>query len=84
MDPYLLVLLILSPFVVTFAYAGIHELLRLRSEGRTTYGLVFDEETGTSYVTGISEGDEPFDPEDFDPSDYNDPDRSETEDESKS
>lgn len=84
MDPYILVLLILSPFVVTFVYAGIHELLRLRSEGRATYGLVFDEETGTSYVTGIGEGEEAFDPEDFDPSDYNEPEAPAEDDESRS
>ena len=71
-DAHLLAALILTPFVLAFIYAGVHEYLRYKSEGRATYGLVFDEETGTSYVTGIGEEEEGFDPEDFDPGNYND------------
>ncbi|WP_348638953.1 hypothetical protein [Thioclava sp. DLFJ5-1] len=64
-------------------YAGIHEFLRFRSEGRANYGLIFDEETGTSYVTGIAEEEDAFDPDDFDPNDYNDPEVAGEPDESK-
>ncbi|WP_203595650.1 hypothetical protein [Salipiger sp. PrR003] len=70
-DAHILAALILTPFVLAFVYAGVHEYLRYKSEGRATYGLVFDEETGTSYVTGIGEEDEAFDPEEFNPDDYN-------------
>ncbi|GGG61161.1 hypothetical protein GCM10011415_04030 [Salipiger pallidus] len=73
MSAHIVIVLILTPFVLAFVYAGIHEYLRYKSEGKATYGLVFDEETGTSYVTGIGDEDEAFDPEEFDPADYNDP-----------
>jgi len=74
---------ILLPFVFVALYAGIHEFLRFRSEGRANYGLIFDEETGTSYVTGIAEEEDAFDPDDFDPNDYNDPEVAEETEESK-
>lgn len=70
----LITALLLSPFALAFVYAGIHEYLRYKSEGRANYGLVFDEETGTTYVTGIGEDEDAFDPEDFNPDDFNDPD----------
>ena len=73
MSAHIVIVLILTPFVLAFVYAGVHEYLRYKSEGKATYGLVFDEETGTSYVTGIGDEDEAFDPEEFDPADYNDP-----------
>ncbi|WP_342768196.1 hypothetical protein [Rhodovulum viride] len=82
-DAHLLAVLILSPFVVAFLYAGIHEYLRFRSEGRASYGLVFDEETGTSYVTGIGEDQEGFDPEEFNPDAYNDPDTADAPEDSR-
>ncbi|WP_371326878.1 hypothetical protein [Thioclava sp. F28-4] len=75
--------MILLPFLFVALYAGIHEFLRFRSEGRANYGLIFDEETGTSYVTGIAEEEDAFDPEDFDPNDYNDPEVAEETEESK-
>lgn len=75
--------MILLPFVFVALYAGIHEFLRFRSEGRANYGLIFDEETGTSYVTGIAEEEDVFDPDDFDPNDYNDPEIAGEPDESK-
>ena len=65
--------LIIVPFALAFLYACIHEYLRYRTEGRASYGLVYDEETGTTHVTGIAEHEEPYDPEDYDPNDYNDP-----------
>ncbi|XCC97981.1 hypothetical protein PVT71_28555 (plasmid) [Salipiger sp. H15] len=71
MEAHLLAVLILSPFVLAFICAAVHEYGRFKSEGRATYGLVFDEETGTSYLTGIDEEDEAFDPNDFNPDDYN-------------
>lgn len=64
--------IILLPFALAFLYAGIHEYLRYRSEGRANYGLVYDEETGTTHVTGIAEDQDAYDPEDFDPSGYRD------------
>ncbi|WP_348638853.1 hypothetical protein [Thioclava sp. F36-7] len=75
--------MILLPFLFVALYAGIHEFLRFRSEGRANYGLIFDEETGTSYVTGIAEEEDAFDPDDFDPNDYNDPEVAGETDESK-
>ncbi|MEC7764456.1 MAG: hypothetical protein VX874_21310 [Pseudomonadota bacterium] len=74
MDARLLAFIIITPFFVAFVYAGIHEYLRYKAEGKASYGLVYDEETGTTHVTGISEDQEAYDPEDFDPSEYNDPD----------
>ena len=72
MDARTIVALILSPFVVAFIYAGIHEYLRFKSEGRASYGLVYNEETGTTHVTGIADEDDAYDPDDFDPNDYTD------------
>ena len=62
---------ILLPFAVAFIYAGIHEYMRYKSEGRANYGLVYDEETGTTHVTGIGEGKEAYNPDEYDPSEYN-------------
>jgi hypothetical protein len=62
---------ILLPFALAFIYAGVHEYMRYKSEGRANYGLVYDEETGTTHVTGISEETEAYNPEDFDPSEFN-------------
>jgi hypothetical protein len=73
MDPQLIAALILLPIMLIFIYAGIHEYLRYKSEGKATYGLVYDEETGTTHVTGIADDEEAYDPDDFDPNDYNDP-----------
>ena len=73
MEARLLTALILLPFVVAFVYAGVHEYLRYKSEGRADYGLAYDEETGTTHVRAIAEHEEGYDPEEFDPNDYNDP-----------
>ncbi len=73
MEPQLIAALILLPITIVFVYAGIHEYRRYKSEGKATYGLVYNEETGTTHVSGIAEDEEAFDPGDFDPSDYNDP-----------
>ena len=67
----LIAILIISPFVAAFIYAGIHEYRRYKNQGPATYGLVHDEETGTTHLTAIAEGDEAYDPEDYNPSDYN-------------
>ncbi|OOY30867.1 hypothetical protein BMI88_14345 [Thioclava sp. F36-6] len=83
MSAQILAAVILLPFVFVALYAGIHEFLRFRSEGRANYGLIFDEETGTSYVTGIAEEEDAFDPDDFDPNDYNESEVAEETDESK-
>ncbi|MAM61175.1 hypothetical protein [Maritimibacter sp. UBA3975] len=84
MDAQLIAAIIIGPFAVAFIYAGIHEYLRYKSEGRADYGLVFDQETGTTHVTGIAEGADRYDPDDFDPGEYNDPDISNPDDETKS
>jgi hypothetical protein len=76
MDARLLTFLLLLPFAGAFIYAAIHEYMRYKSEGRANYGLVYDEETGTTHVTGIAEDEEAYDPEDFDPSAFNDPEAS--------
>ncbi|MFT6531042.1 MAG: hypothetical protein ACJASC_000565 [Limimaricola cinnabarinus] len=70
MEARLLAALILLPVTVIIILAGIHEYRRYKSEGRANYGLAYDEKTGTTYVTGISEDEEAFDPDDFDPSNY--------------
>ena len=64
---------LILPFAAAFIYAGVHEYLRYKSDGRATYGLVYDEDTGTTHVTGIPEDEEAFDPDDFDPNNYRDP-----------
>lgn len=71
MEARSIALMILAPFALLFIYAIIHEYRRYRSEGSATYGLVYDEETGTTHVTGIAEGEEGYDPEGFDPGDHN-------------
>ncbi len=73
MEPQLIAALILLPIMIVFIFAGIHEYRRYKSEGKATYGLAYDEETGTTHVTGIPEDEDGFDPGDFDPNDYNDP-----------
>jgi hypothetical protein len=70
MQSQLIAILILLPITVVILLAGIHEFRRYKSEGRANYGLAYDEKTGTTYVTGIADDEEAFDPEDFDPSSY--------------
>ena len=84
MDAQILAFLILSPITLGFDYAGIHEFRLYKSEGKANYGLVFDEESGTTHVSGIAEDEDPFDPDDFDPNDYNDPEVKTDTDERKS
>jgi len=84
MEPQLIAALILLPITIVFIFAGIHEYRRYKSEGKATYGLVYDEETGTTHVSGIAEDEEGFDPDDFDPNDYNDPETKTVADEGKS
>jgi hypothetical protein len=73
MESKLFAALLLSPFVAAVIYAGVHEYLRFKSDGPAKYGLVYDEKTGTTHITGIAEHEEGYDPEDFDPSKYNNP-----------
>ncbi len=73
MNAQMIAAVILLPFLFVFIYAGIHEYLRYKSEGSASYGLVYDEETGTTHVTGIAEGEEAYDPDEFDPGKFNDP-----------
>lgn len=73
MEPQLIALLLVVPFMLIFIYAGIREYRRYKSKGRAKYGLSYDEETGTTHVTEIAEDEEGYDPEDFDPSNYNEP-----------
>ena len=74
MEAQVIAALILLPFALAFIYAAVHEYLRYKSDGRANYGLVYNEETGTTHVTGIADEEEADDPEDYDPNDYNDPD----------
>lgn len=67
-------LLLVSPFALAFLYAGIHEILRYRSDGSVTYGLVYDEDSGTTHVRAIGEDEEAYDVSEYDPGAYNDPD----------
>lgn len=77
----LLAIAILLPFMLFFIYAGLREFQRYKSEGRAKYGLVYDEETGTTHVTGIAQDDTGYDPDEFDPSVHNERDtQSETDD----
>ncbi|QFS83250.1 hypothetical protein FIU97_10465 [Roseivivax sp. THAF40] len=80
MSEKLIALIILSPIVLVVIFAAIHEYRRYKSEGRATYGLAYDETTGTTYLTGIADDEEAFDPDEFDPSSYDEiRDRSEDE-----
>jgi hypothetical protein len=74
MSAQLITFLILVPFALAFIYAAYHEYRRYKTEGRASYGLVYNEETGTTHVTGIADEEEAYDPEDYDPNDYSDPD----------
>ncbi|MEQ6247672.1 hypothetical protein ABMC89_02150 [Sulfitobacter sp. HNIBRBA3233] len=71
MEAQTIAILLLTPFALAFVYAGVHEYLRYKSDGSASYGLVYDEETGTSHVTAVAEEDEAFDPDTYDPNDYN-------------
>ena len=70
MEPRLIAALILLPAAAIFIYAAIHEYRRYKSKGRANYGLVYDEETGTTHVTEIAEGQESYNLDEFDPGDY--------------
>ena len=67
MDIHPVAFLLLAPFVGVFGYAAWHEISRYRSEGRSSYGLSYDPETNTTYVSTLAEDEDGFDPEDFDP-----------------
>ncbi|MGY9049842.1 hypothetical protein P775_06490 [Puniceibacterium antarcticum] len=71
MEAQLIAIVIFVPFTLVFIYAGIHEYQRYKSQGRANYGLVYDEETGTTHVTGIAQHEDGYDPIEFDPSDHN-------------
>jgi hypothetical protein len=73
MEARLIAGLILLPFVAAFVYAGIHEYLRFKSEGPSDYGLVYNEDSGTTHVSALADSEDGFDPEDYDPKDFNDP-----------
>ncbi|MBF53173.1 MAG: hypothetical protein ABJN39_21495 [Sulfitobacter sp.] len=73
MGTQIVALLIMLPIASVFIYAGIHEYRRYKSDGRSNYGLVYDEETGTTHVTGISDQKDSYNPDDFDPNDYSEP-----------
>ncbi|GGL97370.1 hypothetical protein [Pseudooceanicola nanhaiensis] len=72
MEAQVIAALILLPFALAFIYAAVHEYLRYKSDGRANYGLVYNEETGTTHVTGIADDQEAYDPEDYDPNAYRD------------
>jgi hypothetical protein len=70
MEPGLIAFLILLPAGAVFIYAAIHEYRRYKSKGSASYGLVYDEETGTTHVKAIPDGEDSYDLDDFDPSNY--------------
>tara|TARA_R100001369_G_scaffold3368_2_gene10596 strand:- start:1201 stop:1455 length:255 start_codon:yes stop_codon:yes gene_type:complete len=69
----LITVAIVLPFTLVFIYAVVHEYKRYKSEGRASYGLVYDEETGTTHVTGVAQEEDWYDPNEFDPSVHNEP-----------
>ncbi len=71
MEARLIAITLLAPFALLFIYLGIQEYQRYKTEGRAKYGLVYDEETGTTHVTGIAEDEAGYDPNEFDPGDHN-------------
>ena len=71
MEARLIAITILVPFALFFIYSGISEFRRYKSEGRAKYGLVYDEETGTTHVSGIAEDEDGYDHTEFDPADHN-------------
>ncbi|MGR3365980.1 MAG: hypothetical protein ACU0CC_14335 [Sagittula sp.] len=72
MEAQVIAIIIVLPFALAFIYAGVHEYMRFKSDGRANYGLVYNEETGTTHITGIPEDEEAFDPDEFDPNNYRD------------
>lgn len=76
MTAQILALLLLVPVTLVFLYAAIHEYRRYKSDGKASYGLVYDEETGMTHVTGIPEDEDSYDLSDFDPAEFNDPESS--------
>ncbi len=71
-EAQVIAIIIVLPFALAFIYAGVHEYMRFKSDGRANYGLVYNEETGTTHITGIPEDEEAFDPDEFDPNNYRD------------
>lgn len=71
MEAQLIAAVILLPATAVFIYAGVHEYRRFKSEGRRNSGLVYDEDTGTTHVSGIPAEEDGYNPDDFDPDDYN-------------
>ncbi len=71
MTGQIIAMILLTPFALAFIYAGIHEYLRHRSGDGASYGLVYDEDTGTTYISGIAEDEEAYDPDGFDPNHHN-------------
>lgn len=72
MDARLIAVLLILPFGAVFIYAAIHEFRRYKSQGTAKYGLVYDEHTGTTHLTGIPTDEDGYDHTEFDPSDHND------------
>lgn len=72
MEAQAIAALILMPATAVFVYAAIHEYRRYKSSGRAKYGLVYDEETGTTHVSGIADDEESYNLDEFDPEDYKD------------
>lgn len=84
MEPGLIAFLILLPALAVFVYAAIHEYRRYKSNGRASYGLVYDEETGTTHVKEIPDGEDSYDLDEFDPSNYSSGGSSDRTDDAKS
>ncbi|MGP6086069.1 hypothetical protein [Antarctobacter jejuensis] len=67
MEPGLIAILLLLPFVAVFISAAWQENRRYRQRGRSTYGLTYDPESNTTYVGTIADDAQSYDPEEFDP-----------------
>ncbi|SDZ22063.1 hypothetical protein SAMN05444004_1087 [Jannaschia faecimaris] len=70
MEAQLIGFLVVVSFTLVFNYADINAYRRYKSEGPARYGLAYDEETGTTHVTGIAEDEDGYDPNEIDPSDH--------------
>ncbi|MCW8842561.1 MAG: hypothetical protein OQK00_04000 [Rhodobacteraceae bacterium] len=53
------IFLLLSPFALVFLYAAWHEIGRFKREGMSSYGLSYDPETDSTYITAQAPDDTP-------------------------
>ena len=68
-------ILLLTPFVLVFLYAAWHEYNRFKRDGASSYGLNYDPETNSTYVTALADDEDHFNLEEFSPEDTPAPDQ---------